>query len=99
MQIKFAICCKKIHKVGCENSQSDGSKKIHKVGCENSQSDGRKVNNYQQLKTISCRRIKRIKRSFFFVQNVPKWIKKSFQAPGILSGKTDEVIADIIFRF
>ena len=83
MQIKFAICCKKIHKVGCENSQSDG----------------RKVNNYQQLKTISCRRIKRIKRSFFFVQNVPKWIKKSFQAPGILSGKTDEVIADIIFRF
>ena len=46
MQIKFAICCKKIHKVGCENSQSDG----------------KKVNNYQPLKTISCRRIKRIER-------------------------------------
>lgn len=36
MQIKFAICCKKIHKVGCGNSQSDGGK----------------VNNYQPLKTI-----------------------------------------------
>ena len=37
MQIKFAICCKKILKVGCENSQNDGGK----------------VNNYQPLKTIS----------------------------------------------
>ena len=37
MQIKFAICCKKIHKVCCGNSQSDGVK----------------VNNYQPLKTIS----------------------------------------------
>ena len=37
MQIKFAICCKKIHKVGCGNSQSDGGK----------------VNNYQPSKTIS----------------------------------------------
>ena len=46
MQIKFAICCKKILKACCGNSQSDGGK----------------VNNYQQLKTISCRRIKRIER-------------------------------------
>lgn len=46
MQIKFAICCKKILKVSCKNSQSDGGK----------------VNNYQPFKTIFCRRIKRIER-------------------------------------
>lgn len=86
MQIKFAICCKKIHKVGCKNSQSDGGK----------------VNNYQPLKTISF---------YFFVHefnelNEVSFLSKTSQNRSknlfkrrILSGKTDEVIADIIFLF
>ena len=90
MQIKFAICCKKIHKVGCGNSQSDGGK----------------VNNYQPLKTISfylfvhelnelnevsfylfVHEFNELNEGSFFVQNVPKWIKKIFSSAGYYPAK------------
>ena len=85
MQIKFAICCKKIHKVGCGNSQSDGEK----------------VNNYQPLKTISfyllVHELNELN-EVFLSQTSQNGSKNLFKRR-ILSGKTDEAIADIIFLF
>lgn len=86
MQIKFAICCKKIHKGGCGNSQSDGGK----------------VNNYQPLKTISfyllVHEFNELNEVSFGFKTSQNGSKKLFKRR-ILSGKTDEVIADIIFLF
>ena len=86
MQIKFAICCKKIHKVGCGNSQSDGGK----------------VNNYQPLKTISfylfVHEFNELNEVSFLSKTSQNGSKNLFKRR-ILSGKTDEAIADIIFLF
>ena len=77
MQIKFAICCKKIHKVGCGNSQSDGGK----------------VNNYQPLKTISfylfVHEFNELNEVSFLSKTSQNRSKNLFKRR-ILSGKTDE---------
>ena len=77
MQIKFAICCKKIHKVGCGNSQSDGGK----------------VNNYQPLKTISfylfVHEFNELNENSFLFKTSQNGSKNLFKRR-ILSGKTDE---------
>ena len=93
MQIKFAIYCKKFAKLVV---------KIHNLGSENSRSDGGKVNNYQQLKTISyylfVHKFNELNEVSFLSKKSQNGSKNLYKRR-ILSGKTDEVIADIIFLF